>query len=171
MNDVSTQARESFRGCFEVAARVLLGLAALAIGACSGETPHHYHDQGRLCIYPPGSHGDPTIGAGVSYAYPADVALDVVVAFKGCLSGSCSRDTVTSCSVAEVDGELRVTSDGSYVDLGKDSCTLDCTYFQATCTTPVLAGGDHLLRHGADTLSLTLPSSRQVLCVGEMAGD
>jgi hypothetical protein len=156
---------------FEIGARVLLGLASLATGACSGETPHHYQNEGRLCIYPPGLHGDPAIGAGASYAYPADASLDVVVAFKGCLSGSCSRDIVTSCSVAEVDGELQVTSDGSYVDLGKDSCTTDCRYFRATCATPVLAGGDHRLRHGADTLSFTLPSARQVLCVGEMAGD
>jgi hypothetical protein len=155
--------------CFEIAARVLLGLGALVAGACSEETPCHYHDEGRLCIYPPGVHGHPVIGAGASYAYPADTSLDVVVAFKSCLSG-CARDIVTSCSVAEVDGELQVTSDGSYVDVG-NACDTICRYFQATCATPVLAGGDHSLRHGADTLSFTLPSTTQVLCVGEMARD
>lgn len=74
-------------------------------------------------------------------------SYDVVVAFKSCLSGGCSKDLVTSCSVTESGGALQVTSEGSYVELDKGAwggCDADCRLFSATCTTPVLPAGDQV---------------------------
>jgi hypothetical protein len=147
---------------------VLFALAAMAVAACTAEIPHHYQNEGKLCVYPTGVDGEPASAVVQSYAYAADSSFDVVVAFKGCLSGSCSRDRVTSCTVSETGGELQVTSEGSYVELDEDSCSADCIRFAATCTTPALAAGDQVFHHGADTLVLTLPSTGPPPCTGQI---
>lgn len=146
---------------------VLLALAVV-VPACTDEIPHHFQNEGKLCVYPVGVYGDPATAVAQSYTYAADASFNVVAAFQWCLSGSCSRDPVTSCSVAENGGELQVTSEGSYVELDKDICTTDCMRFAATCATPVLAPGEHVLHHGADTLVLTLPSSGPPPCTGQI---
>jgi hypothetical protein len=146
----------------------LFALAAIAVAACTTETPHHYQNEGKLCVYPADVYGDPASAAVQSYVYAADSSFNVVVAFKGCLSGSCSRDRVTSCSVAETGGEFQVTSEGSYVELDKDTCTTDCMRFAATCTTPTLPAGDQVFHGGADTLVLTLPSAGPPPCAGQI---
>jgi hypothetical protein len=147
---------------------VLFAFAAMVVAACSSEIPHHYQNEGKLCVYPAGVYGDPASAAAQSYAYAADSSFNVVVAFKGCLSSSCSRDIVTSCSVAETGGQLQVTSEGSYVELEKDTCTTDCMRFAATCTTPALSAGSQVFHHGADTLVLTLPSAGPPSCIGQI---
>jgi hypothetical protein len=150
--------------------RVLLLCATVAAAAaCAEKVPHHYQNEGKLCVYPTGTQL-PVLGDPPSYSYPADATFDAVVAVKTCLDG-CSRDIAASCVVIDSGTELQVTSEGSYVEEIHDSCSKICRPFMARCPTPVLPVGDYLFRHGTNTLVLTLPSTSIAPCVGKDASD
>lgn len=146
----------------------VLMMGALTVACAKDEIPHRYENEGRLCVYPADVASNPYPYSVQSYAYPGDASFAVAVAFEGCLSGSCSKDVLTNCSVADTGAVLQVTSEGSYLELDRNACTTDCRLFVARCVTPVLGAGEHVFHHGADTLVLTLPSVTEPPCAGRL---
>lgn len=90
---------------------------------------------------------------------PGATGVDVVVVLAECLSSSCSRNFVGSCS-ATVDGsEITLTSTMSWEqNLGFGvPCTDDCGIPQADCTLEGLADGTYEVTYGGEVVSLTVP--------------
>jgi hypothetical protein len=148
-------------------------LAAVCAASCgggggAGSVPHAFKNEGTLCVYPASeTMGAPGFPTGGVRTYAADQPVNVAVQFNTCLSSSCSRNPIASCTIDASNGTLQVTSSGSYetVDNG-GACTADCRFLIARCTTASLPAGSYTFKHGADTLALTVPSTGPPPCVG-----
>jgi hypothetical protein len=74
---------------------------------------------------------------------------------------------MTSCTVTAEDNTLTVTSNGSYEDVNTSGgCTADCGFLIARCSTANLPAGTYTVKHGANTLTFTVPSMSAAPCVG-----
>jgi hypothetical protein len=154
----------------DISISLFLAFAMAPALACSqkGET-FTFQNQGELCLFPEAeTDGNPgsAFGATTPRDYLADQSVNVAVVFAGCLSSSCDVDRTASCSVQAAGADLRVTSEGSFRTTGASTCTTDCGYLIARCTTPALAAGSYTFRHGDLSLPIQIPSSGPPPCVG-----
>ena len=144
---------------------LLLALTALACDRAG--TTHSFKDEGRLCLFPAGSTAGTPFGPQTEpRSYPADGALRLEVLAPTCLSSSCSHDRKAECSVVVTGNTIEVKSVASFREEG-DTCTADCGALVATCSTPPLPAGTYQVRHGATTLTLTVPSMASPPCGGK----
>jgi hypothetical protein len=129
---------------------------------------HDFKDIGFLCLYPASdSTSVPSNPDRTVRTYGADQSVNVAVQFPTCLSSSCSKHPMATCTVDASNGALRVTSSGSFDDPSSNNgCTGDCRFLIARCTTEILAAGTHTFQHGMDTLAFTVPSTGAPPCVG-----
>jgi hypothetical protein len=145
-------------------------LAMVCASGCGGDgsVTHTFKNEGFLCLYPAAE----TTSAPATFdrsvrTYAADQPVNVAVQFNACLSSSCSKKPMATCSIDASGGTLQVTSDGSFVDPASNiGCTGDCRFLIARCTTASLPAGSYTFKHGTDTLALTVPSSGPPPCVG-----
>jgi hypothetical protein len=148
-----------------VAVLSLLWLSCDLVG-----TVHSFEDEGRICLYPGGSRAAQSFGApGEPLRYEASGALDLVITMPDCLSGSCSHDERAACSAVVEGGTIRVQSSASYVEQGT-TCTSDCGFLSARCSTAPLPPGTYEIRHGDTTLAITIPSTVKPPCAGKGLG-
>lgn len=143
------------------AAGGLLVLLA-ACGSGSDDVRHAYQNKGVLCVYPPGAIGaddeDPTV-----FSYSPGALLRVGVWMPACIT-SCDYEVDAQCTASVKGGALLVESSGRYTE--HSPCDGTCTPLLATCPLPALAEGSHVVSHGIDQLTLTLPFVGKAPCVG-----
>lgn len=106
-----------------------------------------YVDEGELCA----------TGGGTE---PVVIQVDA----GECLSSSCSRDFVGSCTATLEGSTITVTSDISWEqNVSPDaSCTEDCGATVASCELPAVPDGVYTVVLGAESVELTAPSA--VVC-------
>jgi hypothetical protein len=153
---------------------MVLGLtvlaAALWVAGCGGDTQaHHFSNEGRLCLFP-GTETDPSTLGQSPRSFVADQPVKLAVQFPVCLSSSCSKDPVTSCTVTASGTSLQITSSGSFNEVTTGACTTDCRTLVASCSTANLPTGTYTFTHGGQQVSLTIPSTVAPPCVGAGAG-
>lgn len=86
---------------------------------------------------------------------PAEVQVNADI----CLSSSCSRNAVGSCTASLTDGVITVESDFSWEEqINPSACTDDCGSLTATCDLGDLPAGDYVLRHGDTETDVTAPA-------------
>jgi hypothetical protein len=141
----------------------------LAVAGCGRQTlkHHQFHDVGRICLFSAlEAQGVPDFPLPGSRAYGADEPVNVAVRFPACVTSACSRAVQTSCTL-EGGPIFRVTSSGSFDEDIDEPCSADCRYLIARCTTGSLPAGAYTFNHGADSISLVVPStSASPACAG-----
>jgi hypothetical protein len=93
--------------------------------------------------------------------FQADRPVYLGVGFDTCLSSSCDRDRVASCTVTPSGAELAVTASGAWTDWSGtgEACTDDCGFLSASCATDLLPPGTYTFTlAGAPPLVLDIPS-------------
>ncbi len=128
-------------------------LVALLFTGCGGGEDVTFVDDGPLCL---------GVGDGVidDNSIPPDQPFGIQVSTRGCFSSSCSELREARCQVTLDDNELIVES---YLEVrdtygsGIGACTDDCRSYVAVCTAPALPEGTYTLRHGDETLEITVP--------------
>lgn len=145
----------------------LLILLVMFITSCgAGSDRIEYQDEGRLCVYA----SEPAPFDQSPQDFVADAPVYVQVTHHGCLSSSCTADRESACTIDIQSDVFTVSSQGGYIEQPGDfaGCTDDCAILAGTCSTAALPAGTYTIRHGADTLTLTIPSSNQTPpCVGQ----
>lgn len=124
--------------------RATLSSLLLSLSACGGLVddwqPVSYVDEGQVCFEADG----------------ADIVAQVVV--QDCMSGSCTRNFVGSCSATASGSEITLTSDISWEEnVGAVACTDDCGIPMATCVLEGLADGTYDVTFGGEQLQLVVP--------------
>jgi hypothetical protein len=147
-----------------------ISVLVLSLSACSvfdGGEERTFKDEGKVCLFPEGAQGqNPFMRPTDSATYPADRALLVTVMAPICLSSSCSKDPKAQCTATLKGNVIEVTSTASVREEG-NSCTADCGALQARCSTPPLPAGTYQVSHGAERLTLMVPSTIVPPCAGE----
>jgi len=105
-----------------------------------------------VCITPT---ADRTKGGTISANQP----LNIHVGRPGCLSGSCSRDIIATCTVHRTGNTLQVNSFFSVSEPVAAVCTSDCGKPIADCMSDPLPEGQYTLIMGGLIVPLTIPSS------------
>jgi hypothetical protein len=135
--------------------RVALGVLVLG-AACNKLEPSELEDSGLVCLYA----SDPQ-GPAVQQ-FDSDQPVYVLYSSEGmCLSSSCTRDRMASCTVTGGGTALVVASHASWIELEPESgagCTDDCLILNAVCSTEALVADDYVFTFGANSLALTIPS-------------
>ena len=104
--------------------------------------PMEILDQGEVCF------GD------IAVDTPSSLQIDL----RACLSSSCTRDRVGTCTATTSDSDITLASRFTWDEaVSGVACTEDCRNIVATCTLEGLPAGDYVVTHGDQTLSLTLP--------------
>jgi hypothetical protein len=100
----------------------------------------------------------------------ADRPARVTVVIPVCLNAQCSHDPKAECTATVTGDRIDITSHASFL---QDSgvCPQDCQGLSADCVTPPLRAGTYLVRHGADTMTVSIPSVRPVPCMGTTSFD
>jgi hypothetical protein len=146
------------------------GIAVLVLSGCSvfdGGEERTFKDQGKVCLFPEGTEAqNPFLRPSASATYPADRALVVSVMAPTCLSSSCSKDPRAQCTATLKGNVIEVTSTASVREEGR-TCTADCGALEARCSTPPLPAGTYQVSHGAERLTLMVPSTTVPPCAGE----
>lgn len=102
--------------------------------------PQVYVDEGDVCFLAGGD------------------GVDVLVRIPECLSSSCSRDFVGTCSVAVDGNTITLQSDISWEqNVGDVTCTDDCGSPDASCVITGLGDGTYEVIFGDQTIPLTVP--------------
>ncbi len=143
------------------AALILVIALGLVLGACVRQNEVIFEDQGALCAMPDGYSGpyDATM------LFESGDRITIRVAYEGCLSSSCDVNRHMSCEVVTDGTTLVVHSQGGFTEReGSVSCTEDCGFLEAECSSSPLSAGEYIIVHGDDQLPLTVPSSVQGLC-------
>jgi len=139
---------------------------SLAAASCTSSVNHTFKDQGEICLFPAGvDPGSVFLPPQQALSFRADSPVQVRVQAPTCLSGSCSHNLMATCTAALKGNVIEVTSAASYVEEG-NTCTLDCKALVASCTTPPLPAGTYQVRHGADTITVTVPAMVVPPCAG-----
>jgi hypothetical protein len=126
-----------------------------------------FNDQGRVCVFPEGvDPGNAFLTPSGLVAFQSDKMATITVMAPTCLSSSCSKDAKAQCSVMVNGNLLQVTSTASFRQEG-NVCTDDCGALVGRCTTPPLPAGTYTLQHGADRITITVPSTVPVPCTGK----
>jgi hypothetical protein len=146
------------------------------LGACgggksandAGNSVSTFKDEGVLCVLPPSdTTSSPGFPTGAQGTYAADQPVNIAVQFETCFSSSCTRNRMASCTVTAAGNTLTVTSSGSFETVDSaNGCTADCGFLIARCSTASLAAGTYTVKHGAETLTFTIPSAGAAPCVG-----
>jgi hypothetical protein len=146
----------------------VIGVAA--VGGCSvGGPPIRIplSNSGEICLFPRDEvNGLPVLSDSAARSFAAGQPVNVVVQFPICLSSSCDTERTAACTVANSNGALQVTSQGSYLSHA-GQCTTDCGLLIARCPTPALPEGTTTFKHGVTTLTLTLPFTGPPPCAGQ----
>ena len=120
-------------------------LLPLLLSACNTEewVPYSLEDEGSLCL-----------------SGEADGEGTVQVVADTCLSSSCSRSAVSSCTATEEGRVIAVHASFSWEELEGDKveCTADCGILMATCTVGPLAAGAYSLEMGATSADAEIPA-------------
>ncbi len=93
--------------------------------------------------------------------YQADAPLDVVIRYRGCLSGSCSDNYAGNCTVTRDGNTLNVVGEVSWTEQTGFalSCTSDCRAPSGTCQTDPLPAGTYTLVLAEQTTTFVVGSS------------
>jgi len=146
---------------------VVLSLPVAACGLLDRGTDHTFQDQGKICLFPEGTEpANHFVQSSMSLNFPADRGLLITVTAPTCLSGSCSSDTKAECSATVKGTVIEVTSKASFHEEG-NTCTTDCRFLIARCATPPLPAGTYQVQHGAERLTVTVPSTTVPPCAGK----
>jgi hypothetical protein len=125
-------------------------------GGGSGAVAREVTDAGRVCLYAalPG-----LPGGGAPQQFVAGEPV-FVVHESHCLSSSCSRDVVATCTVAGAGTTRQVTSTTSWLDLTRPNgaCTADCGFQTTTCSMDALDAGTYTFAFGMKAMTLVVPS-------------
>jgi hypothetical protein len=158
-----------------ITARSLLRCAwfasSLVLASCHSGAPtpidHSFKNEGRICLFPDDvDPGNAFLPPSEPLLFQADHPARVTVMAPACLSGSCSHDAQAACTVSVQGNVLEVASTASFRDEGS-VCTTDCGALVARCATPPLPAGTYQVRHGVETITLTVPSTAVPPCAGK----
>lgn len=134
---------------------------SLLVSACVRRSEIFFADLGSACPAPEGHTGY----LGDPMTFEAGDAIVITVIHDACLSSSCDVDRHMTCEVTLDGTQLLVHSEGGYIERdGYVTCTDDCGWLQAECTSPPLPAGDYVILHGDDEVQLTIPSTVSGLC-------
>jgi len=136
---------------------LLVVCGALTAAGCSSWNPVSVENGGDLCVGADGFMLDPNEDVQLQ----SDTATTWSWKADTCLSSSCSRNVVPSCTVTVAGSAVTVTSSATWEELRGlyVACTLDCVFVTATCAFPALPAGTYTLKHGARETPLTVPST------------
>jgi hypothetical protein len=148
---------------------IALMASSLALG-CHPATEQVFEDVGKACLMPEGANLSVYQHTSSVVTLQADRPAQIVVVIPSCLSASCSHDPQAACSAAVTGDRIDITSRASFL-MDSGVCTKDCRGLSARCLTPPLAAGIYLVRHGADSMTVTVPSVVPVPCMGSTPFD
>jgi len=150
-------------------ATLALATLAMSCGGCSGQTLRQFSNEGMACLYPASNTtGIPSVPDDSGNSFAAGEAVNVAVQFRVCLSSSCSKDAMASCSVTRSGNTFRVVSSGSFVEhTGSGACTDDCGLLIARCSTEPLPAGSYRFEHGQTSRTLDVPYTMPSVCFGQ----
>jgi hypothetical protein len=129
--------------------------------ACVRQSQVFFEDIGALCPAPT----DHTGPYDATMVFEVGGTITFTVAYEECLSSSCDINRDMSCEVITDSTQIVVHSQGSFTERdGYVSCTEDCGFLEASCTSAPLPAGNYVIVHGDDRIPLTIPSSVEGLC-------
>lgn len=140
-------------------------LFVLTLAACNQDRSESHNETSRelqACV----------VKAGDSFflsetEYREGQPLDVVLRYRGCLSGSCSGDYAGECTVTRDGNTLTVVGEVSWTEKTGFalSCTSDCRAPSGTCQTDALPAGTYNVVLGDQTATFLVGSSTSaVVC-------
>jgi hypothetical protein len=144
-----------------------LFVVVVLLGAACGDV-RRFENEGRICVAATVEATHSAVRGQVPspQQFGEGQPLFIEVMMPTCLSSSCSHDIEAVCAAAVDGAAIVVSSHGSFRE-GGVSCSADCGFLLASCSTGPLAAGTYEVRHGAERISLTIPSMAPVLCAGQ----
>ena len=132
-------------------------LPAIALLGCSNREERK--NEGSVCLF---ANAELAAEHWNSQDAPQPFAEGAPVFFvfktKECLSSSCDTEREVRCSVQRDGDVLTVETEASWVRRTIGGCTEDCGILSTTCQSPALAAGTYTVKHGADSVTFTVPS-------------
>lgn len=123
--------------------RLVLLVVFSVVAACGRWGDVSFADEGEVCF-------SQTLAA-----------VSVEVSAPDCLSSSCTRNVEASCSAAVEGTRIEITSDFSWEEKDRGTCTLDCGSATAACSVGPLADGTYTVVHGEEEFQLVVPLEMQ----------
>jgi hypothetical protein len=140
-------------------------VASSMVIACHPATEQTYSNVGKTCVLPEGSPVNVFQRTTEAVSLQADRPARVTVVIPVCLNAQCSHDPEAECTATVTGDRIDITSHASFLQ-ESGVCPQDCRGLSADCATPPLPAGTYLVRHGADSMTVSIPSVRPVPCMG-----